>query len=160
MTECNHRLINGASAIQDGKCALCGNRATLQPFEKMQPGEVDKIFQASCPQCDGRVWIFAIGENTVPAAIDPDCRICNNCGYIHWLRGPNESEVIPLPTAAGPAKKDRVRALVLAMLASPHGNINAWPMLAETAKIIDDQLEKIETAGDSQSRRESPRGKK
>jgi hypothetical protein len=91
---------------------------TLQPFEKMQPGEVDKIFQASCPQCDGRVWIFAIGENTVPASIDPDCRICNHCGYVHWLRGPNTSKVVPLPhpEPAQTPKKDRLRALVHSLL--------------------------------------------
>jgi hypothetical protein len=142
MIDCNHRLINGASAIQDGKCALCGNRATLQPFEKMQPGEIDKIFQASCPQCDGRVWIFAIKENTVPAAIDPDCRVCNNCGYIHWLRGPNTSEVVPLRRVepAETPKKDRVRALVFALLASTR------PLNDEVvavAKTLDDQIEAI-----------------
>jgi hypothetical protein len=94
-------------------------RETLQPFDKMQPGEVDKVFQASCPQCDGRVWIFVQQDTAInePAA-DPDCRQCKNCGYIHWLRGPNTSEVVPLRRVepAETPKKDRVRALVHSLL--------------------------------------------
>ena len=119
-------------------------RETLQPFDKMHPGEVDKIFQASCPQCDGRVWLFVQQDTAInePAA-DPDCRQCKNCGYIHWLRGPNTSEVVPLRRVepAETPKKDRVRALVLAMLASPHGDIDAWSQYVGTAVIMDREIE-------------------
>jgi hypothetical protein len=123
MSECGHIYtvgpFVGKSAVTNGQCFICGTPATLQPFEKMQPGEIDKVFKASCPKCDRRVWMFThksenfSGDLTV---VDPDCRVCNWCGYVHWLRGQNESEVIPLQTAAGPAKKDRVRALVFAMV--------------------------------------------
>jgi hypothetical protein len=148
MSECNHIFTTGAyaghSAVSDGLCYLCGHRAanpmgasgvqhekgavtseTLQPFDKMQPGEIDKIFKASCPKCDGRIWRFLgrneKGEFTTQSAmpLDQDVRQCVVCSYLHWLRGPNTSEVIPLQTAAGPSKKDRVRALVFAILASP-----------------------------------------
>jgi hypothetical protein len=139
--QCNHHLIDGSSAIQDGKCALCGSSATLQPFEKMLPGEVDKIFQASCPRCDGRVWEF-IGLGTIAGTIDPDARACKNCHYIHWLRGEHTSEVIPLRRIepVETPKKDRVRALVFALLASTR------PLNDEVvavAKILDDEIEAI-----------------
>src|ERR1700679_3101656 len=62
---CDHHHMNGESAEGlNGKCVLCGNwvdsvaGATMKSFDKMQPGEVDKIFQACCPQCDGHVWVF------------------------------------------------------------------------------------------------------
>src|SRR5271163_4226362 len=70
---------------------------TFEPFDKMQPGEVDKVFQALCPKCDGRVWIF-VPIDTGPVSdlvSDPDARACKNCDYIFWLRGPNVSEVVP-----------------------------------------------------------------
>jgi hypothetical protein len=137
-----------------------GSAESVGDSVKMSPGEVDKVFQASCPKCDGRIWIFA-AISSGSKEINQDCRWCSNCGYVHWLRGPNESEVIPLPSPSSSfVKKDRVRALVFAMLASPHGNIQAWPNLPDVAKTIDDRLERIEAAGDSQSRRESPRGQK
>lgn len=123
MANCDHHYsLTGESAMRDGVCDLCGNPATLQqetlqPFDKMRPGEVDKVFQASCPKCDGRIWVFG-GSGHI---VDPDARVCQNCGYIHWLRGPNTSEVIPLPTIAGHSKKDRVRALVFALIAAPAG---------------------------------------
>jgi hypothetical protein len=126
----------------DAREVMAKDRRSLQSFDKMQPGEVDKIFQAVCPQCDQRIWIFAIAENTVPAAIDPDCRICNNCGYVHWLRGPNTSKVVPLPSmsSAYPAKKDRVRTLVLALLAS--GAVHDDRLVSRASK-IDDEIEAI-----------------
>lgn len=124
-------------------------RETLQPFDKMRPGEVDKIFQASCPQCDGRVWLFVQQDTNEPAA-DPDCRQCKNCGYIHWLRGPNTSEVVPLRRVepAETPKKDRVRALVFALIASPHslkwkGEDATGNQILEVAKAFDDQIEAI-----------------
>lgn len=92
----------------------------VQPFDKMHPGEIDKIFQASCPKCDGRVWIFVLrSPYRGTPEVEYDARACQTCGYIHWLRGPNTSEIIPLPAAASPAKKDRVRALVHSMFGSP-----------------------------------------
>jgi hypothetical protein len=119
---------------------------TLQPFDKMQPGEVDKVFQASCPKCDYRVWVFLpLDDGPISEQVsDPDARGCKNCGYVHWLRGPNVSEVIPLPTAAGPSKKDRVRALVFAILASP--SIATYPADAlsdfvRVAQEIDREIE-------------------
>jgi hypothetical protein len=130
MIDCNHIYTLGAergnSAVLNGKCSICGERAanpmseTLQPFDKMRPGEVDKVFRATCPKCDGRVWIF-MGTGTGEQAlrdINPDARQCENCGYVHWLRGPNTSEVVPLPhhEPAYPSKKDRVRALVHSLL--------------------------------------------
>jgi hypothetical protein len=124
---------------------------TLQPFEKMQPGEVDKVFQASCPKCDHRVWVFLpLDDGPISEQVsDPDARGCKNCGYVHWLRGPNVSEVIPLPTAAGPSKKDRVRALVFALIASPaidchriHGS-SIGAELVETALDLDHKIESI-----------------
>jgi hypothetical protein len=132
MSECIHRSSGPAqiSTIVNGLCEMCGAKVpwhedppTLQPFDKMQPGEVDKVFRATCPKCDGRVWIF-MGTGTGEQAlrdINPDVRQCENCGYVHWLRGPNESEVIPLPVQRQAAieKKDRVRALVTSMLESP-----------------------------------------
>jgi hypothetical protein len=121
---------------------------TLQPFDKMRPGEVDKVFQASCPKCDGRVWVFVpIDTGPVSGLVaDPDARACQNCGYIHWLRGPNTSEIIPLPTAAGPAKKDRVRALVFAILASP--SIATYPAdaLSDFVRVAQEIDSKIEAS--------------
>jgi hypothetical protein len=148
MIDCNHIYTLGAergtSAVLNGKCSICGERAeglysvqildaldadhargsraseTLQPFDKMQPGEVDKVFRATCPKCDDRVWIF-MGTGTGEQAlrdINPDARQCENCGYVHWLRGPNTSEVVPLPHHET-AKKDRIRSLVHSMLESP-----------------------------------------
>lgn len=132
MSECNHKYLTGArahmSAVRsDGICDLCGNHvdsqpareSTVEPFVKMQPGEVDKVFQASCPKCDARIWTFAPIDDGTGAAVDPDVRVCKNCHYAHWLRGPNTSEVIPLPSAAGPSKKDRVRALVHLLIMCP-----------------------------------------
>jgi hypothetical protein len=139
--ECNHiHLLGpeaGKSAVRNGKCSICGELSpTLQPFdhldppliglEKIQSGEVDKVFRATCPQCDGHVWVFVpaphrrtnSGLCSDEKIIDPDARACSNCGYVHWLRGPNTSEVVPLPhhEPAYPSKKDRVRALVHSLL--------------------------------------------
>jgi hypothetical protein len=119
-------------------------RETLQPFDKMRPGEVDKIFQASCPQCDGRVWLFVQQDTAInePAA-DPDCRQCKNCGYIHWLRGPNTSEVVPLRRVepAETPKKDRVRALVFALLACPRTITWSVGNIVDIAAAIDREIE-------------------
>ena len=115
---------------------------TLQPFDKMQPGEVDKVFRATCPKCDGRVWIFT-GEQAL-RDINPDARQCENCGYVHWLRGPNTSEVVPLPhhEPAYPSKKDRVRALVFALIAAPRLKaVLTAEELVKAASEIDREIE-------------------
>src|SRR5271163_3102272 len=55
---------------------------TFEPFDKMQPGEVDKVFQSLCPKCDGRVWVFGgsyVNTVEIKGPIDPDKRICKNC---------------------------------------------------------------------------------
>jgi hypothetical protein len=174
MIDCNHIYTLGAergnSAVLNGKCSICGERAanpmspTMQPFdhldppliglEKMQSGEVDKVFRATCPQCDGRVWLFAPSGKGIyegSKEIDPDARVCKSCGYVHWLRGPNTSEVVPLPhhEPAYPSKKDRVRALLFAFLASPRPIITSQGLLAdgsqmlEIAKAFDDEIEAI-----------------
>ncbi len=98
MNECSHVYLprgpNGyESAI--GVCALCGIALppTLRPFDKVKPGDTDSAFRAGCPKCDGHLWIFGAAKTSTldSAILDPDKRICSSCGYVHWLRGPNES---------------------------------------------------------------------
>jgi hypothetical protein len=115
---------------------------TLQPFEKVKPGDTDIAFRAACPKCDGHLWIFGAAKTSSldSAIIDPDKRICSSCGYVHWLRGPNESEVIPLPAAPGASKKDRVRALVHSILLGGSAEIYTVVMQAED---IDSEIEAI-----------------
>lgn len=129
MSSCNCGAIDGIhSTVCPVGIAIIAGRSqgsaeNGRDSGKMQPGEVDKIFQACCPQCDGHVWVFiqAVGTLASQGIVDPDCRVCRNCRYVHWLRGPNTSKVVPLPhpESAPTSKKDRVRALVLAILSSP-----------------------------------------
>lgn len=123
---------------------------TLQPFDKVKPGDTDSAFRAGCPKCDGHLWLFGAAKTSTldSAIVDPDKRICSSCGYVHWLRGPNESEVIPLPTAPGASKKDRVRALVFALLATKTKSLQVHEyedakILVYTAVEIDEAIEAI-----------------
>jgi hypothetical protein len=114
---------------------------TLQPFDKMQPGEVDKVFRAACPKCDHREWIFFGKPGAEFGTVDPDVRVCRHCRYAHWLRGPNESEVIPLRTGspAGASKKDRVRALVHSLL------LGGWNARSNTIYTVVMQAQDIDS---------------
>ena len=117
-----------------------------------KPGDIDTSFSAHCPKCGCSDWFFT--DN-------PDSRLCANaigefgCDYIHWLRGPNQSEkVLPPEFVPHPAlKKERVRELVFAIIAS--SDLRPFVMgasLSETkfsvalvnvACAIDDEIEAI-----------------
>ena len=147
----------GLDGLHRAKCPglIMNNRdglETLQSFAKMQPEEIDQIFRATCPQCDEKVWVFtqAVGTLASEGIVDPDCRVCINCRYVHWLRGPNESAVIPLPHHDRPEmpKKDRVRALVFALIGSPrplmvNGKNADGNQMIIVAKALDDEIESI-----------------
>lgn len=76
---------------------------------------IDSSFSAHCPRCGNTEWYFGISD---------DARMCTNlqCQYVHWLRGPQKSEMVALrnnyPENLDRQKRDRVRALVHALIAS------------------------------------------
>jgi len=102
------------------------------------PGNPDNDFAAHCPQCGGKNWAFV---SATSGGVDHDVRKCADCGYLHYLRGmPPELERqaqithdVDLRTIA---KRDRVRALVFAVLASP----NDWKRALSDGSVTNDPV--------------------